>query len=437
MGVSRQWYTQPMMWINTFAAQRISLPLALLLAFSVPARAGQPDAAAHPLAERVLLIQNANSPVSKAVAADYARRRGISHNLAITCPDSAISSAAETIEYDSFLPAVAEPLSRFLADHPEIDFLVLTKGIPLRIAHAPQGRKPGPLALDSCLAAWQYEKLPGAVRVEVTDPAYGQDFHGLAWANRFWDSQQRFSHARFGGYLVARLDGYTEASAKALASRSLAAERALVGRAGAPSKILLDACPAFGFEAAGDVPHSILPAPPAAAVKIIQESQFGEFNADLRMAAELLAARGVPVELELTGRFAGHAASLAGYVSWGSNDPKYQWEAYHSLTFAPGALCETAVSTSARTFLPTQGGQSLIADLIEQGATGAKGYTDEPLLQAVASPSILFDRYSRGWTLAESYYAASRLVGWQDVILGDPLGRAFPPLPETKKPEQK
>ncbi len=428
-----------MMWTNTLAGMRASLrwPVLLFLALAGPAWSGQPDAAAQPLAERVLVIQNADSPVSKAVAADYVRRRGITHTLAITCPDSAGSRAAETIEYESFLSAVAEPLSRFLADHPGIDFLVLTKGIPLRIAHAPQGRRPGPLALDSCLAAWQYERLAGAVRVEVTDPAYGQDFHGLAWANRFWDSQRRFSHARFGGYLVARLDGYTETSAKALVSRSLAAELALAGRAGASSKILLDACPGFGFEVAGRVPHSILPASPAAAVQIIQESPFGEFNADLRLAAKLLAARGVPVELEWTDRFAGHAARLAGYVSWGSNDPKYQPEAYHSLTFAPGALCETAVSTSARTFLPTQGGQSLIADLIEQGATGAKGYTDEPLLQAVASPSILFDRYSRGWTLAESYYAASRLVGWQDVILGDPLCRAFPLLPETNKPEPK
>jgi hypothetical protein len=79
------------------------------------------------------------------------------------------------------------------------------------------------------------------------------------------------------------------------------------------------------------------------------------------------------------------------------------------------------VSTRARTFLPTRGGQSLIADLIEQGATGAKGYADEPLLQAVASPSILFERYTRGWTLAESYYAAARLIGRQDVVIGDPL----------------
>jgi hypothetical protein len=83
------------------------------------------------------------------------------------------------------------------------------------------------------------------------------------------------------------------------------------------------------------------------------------------------------------------------------------------------------VSTSARTFLPTEGGQSLIADLVHQGATGAKGYCDEPLLQAISSPSVLFERYSRGWTLAESFYAAARFVGWEDIVLGDPLCRPY------------
>jgi hypothetical protein len=98
---------------------------------------------------------------------------------------------------------------------------------------------------------------------------------------------------------------------------------------------------------------------------------------------------------------------------------------YNSLTFAPGAVAETIVSTGARSFLPTTGGQSKIADLITQGVTGIKGYSDEPLVQGVASPSVLFDRYTRGWTLAESFYAASRLVSWMDIVIGDPICRAY------------
>ena len=163
----------------------------------------------------------------------------------------------------------------------------------------------------------------------------------------------------------------------------------------------------------------------AGMVMVVTESPYHEFNADMRLAAQELGVRGFPVDLETTAVFAGNMAGLAGYVSWGSNDRKFDAAAYHSLGFVPGAVCDTAVSTSARTFLPTKGGQSLITDLVAQGITGVKGYTDEPLLQAIASPSILFRRYTGGGTLAESFYAASRFVGWQDIVIGDPLCRPY------------
>ena len=37
-----------------------------------------------------------------------------------------------------------------------------------------------------------------------------------------------------------------------------------------------------------------------------------------------------------------------GYASWGSNDAKFTSENYLSIRFVPGAIAETAVSTSAR-----------------------------------------------------------------------------------------
>jgi uncharacterized protein (TIGR03790 family) len=164
-------------------------------------------------------------------------------------------------------------------------------------------------------------------------------------------------------------------------------------------------------------------------VKITDEkAHLSDLNSDMQLAADLLKARGVPVELADAGQFIGDRSGLMGYVSWGSNDPGYSAAAYHSIAFSPGALAETAVSSSARTFQRTSGGQSLIADLIAQGVTGVKGYVDEPLAQAVASPAILFDRYARGWTLAESFYAASALIGWEDIVIGDPLTRAYPPV---------
>jgi chitodextrinase len=52
--------------------------------------------------------------------------------------------------------------------------------------------------------------------------------------------------------------------------------------------------------------------------------------------------------------------------------------------------------------------------------TGVKGYVYEPLLRACAHPDILFDRYTDGYNLAESYYMASNFLGWMDVVVGDP-----------------
>ena len=369
-------------------------------------------------AARVVVVRNENSPVSRSVAEDYARRRGVANVISVRCQDAAASPPNETISYKVYAETIEKPLRAYLSAHPDVEFIVLTKGIPIRIADAPGlglgGHRP---SLDSYLAALDYDKTPGAVRVQLSDSG----FTGTAWVNRFWNSSEQFSHAKFGGYLVTRLDGYTEADAKALTTRALDAQRQ-AGKSPTKGKVLLDTCPAFGYADRKSQPRPLFTSPPVPGQKpTIVELNFNEYNADMERAAEILRSRGLPVELDRTDTFLGNRTGLLGYVSWGSNDRHYRAEAYRSLRFAPGAVCDTAVSTSARTFLPTRGGQSLIADLIAQGVTGVKGYTDEPLLQAVASPSILLDRYTRGWTLAESFYAASRFVGWEGIVIGDPL----------------
>jgi uncharacterized protein (TIGR03790 family) len=272
-------------------------------------------------------------------------------------------------------------------------------------------------SVDSYLAALDYTNFPAALKINIA----GSGAIGCAYSNRYWNATEPFSHAKFGGYLVTRLDGYAETDAKALVTRSLAAEQN-IAQILTEGKVLLDVEPVFGL---GD--KATQPAP-ITSTNILAESAWSEFNADMRRANDVLTNRGIPVELDLTTKFIGGRSNLLGYFSWGSNDERswgghdfYSTNAYLSLYFAPGALSDTAVSTSARTFLPTTGGQSLMTDLIAHGLTGAKGYTDEPLLQAIASPTIVFERYTAGYTLAESFYAASHFVCWEDVVVGDPL----------------
>jgi uncharacterized protein (TIGR03790 family) len=376
---------------------------------------------AQNLADRVVVVQNKASPVSMAVAKDYAQKRGVRNIVSVQCADSALNRGNETLTFAEYESRIEKPLHAFLAAHPKVDFIVLTKGIPIRIKDA-HGRGLGNKqpSLDSTLAALDYAKDPKAINVPISDGG----FTGTAWANRYWQAKERFSHAKFGGYLVTRLDGYTQADAMALTARSLAAEQHPPNGA-----ILLDTCKIFGYADRAMQPVQLFATPPEPGKTLppLRDISYSHFNADMQKAADILRARHLPVELDETNVFVGNRTNLMGYTSWGSNDRAYKPDAYHSLRFAPGAICDTAVSTSGRTFLPTTGGQSLIADLIAQGITGTKCYCDEPLLTAIASPSVLFDRYTSGWTLAESFYAASRFVGWEDIVIGDPLCRPYRP----------
>lgn len=365
--------------------------------------------------DRVLVIENANSPVSMEIASYYREKRGVKNTFAVQCPDSSLSPDAETLAFNVYEALIARPLREHLKIQPQIDFIVLTKGIPIRLSNAPVGFAPGRPSLDSCIAALDYFEREDCNRVVIVE----NDLKGTAYVNRFWNSTERFSHAKHGGYLVTRLDGYNVASAKALIDNSLISET--VKPAGV---FLLDAMTLLDPVDVSRVPLHPFPVGMKDR-ETIAEIGWNEWNIDLFAANSQLNAKGIAVEFDRTESFLGERQWLMGYASWGSNDGKYVAENYKSLRFAPGAIAETAVSTSARTFLPTSGGQSLIADLIESKITGVKGYCDEPFLLAVASPSVLFDRYTRGWTLAESFYAASRFVGWEDIVIGDPIASPY------------
>ena len=382
---------------------------------------------AQSLTSRVLVVKNTKSPISIAIANDYMKRRGVSNFMDISCPDGAVSQDAESINYPDYVTAIEVPLQAYLKTHTGIDFIVFTKGVPIRIYNTPDKPYGGVCSLDSRVSAYGYESDPGSSIINVTDPNYGSNYVGNAWANKFFNSTAHFSHSAFGGYLVTRLDGYTQADAMALTTRSLEAEKNLADGVKDPGPILLDACSDFGFPNKDSQPYTLIPAnyTPGQTIYIVHESEYGEYNSDMSVANDYLTSKGIPVLYDDQPAFVGNKTGLRGYISWGSNDTHYDPAGYNGLRFSVGALAETAVSTSARTFLPTSGGQSLIDDLVKQGVTGVKGYTDEPLLQGIASPSILFNRYTGGWTLAESFFAASRLIGWMGMVVGDPICRAY------------
>jgi uncharacterized protein (TIGR03790 family) len=158
-------------------------------------------------------------------------------------------------------------------------------------------------------------------------------------------------------------------------------------------------------------------------------------NEWLRNAAILLPAD--RVVLEETAAVAQGQKQVIGYGSWGSNDSNRKVRRL-GLEWLPGGIATEYVSTNGRTFsrppdtwkLGTWtdkstwfagAPQSLTADLLADGATGASGHVYEPYLRYTPRPDYLFPAYLGGRNLAESYYLAMPALSWQNIVIGDPL----------------
>ena len=324
-------------------------------------------------ARRVLVVSNSQDPSSERIGTYYAKRRHIpdDHRLSISV------SGENEVSLEDYRAAIEGPVREHLRRHglaDEVDFIVLIRGVPLRI-------REGGYSVDAFLAAMDLDLDPIRDR---SPESFRQP------TNPYFARNVAFRKRDFGFYLVTRLDGYTPEDAMRLVDASLESR---------PNRgvFLFDVDPRY--ESAG----------------------YARINRSMREAARILRSRGLNVTLEDTRAFVGGERNLAGYYSWGSNDGSYQLEAYRSHRFLPGAIAETAVSTSARTFRLVEGGQSLIADLISAGVTGVKGYVSEPLTIALCPADLLFDRYTSGYTLAESFYMATPFLKWKDVVVGDPL----------------
>lgn len=334
---------------------------------------GVSDETADPEAKRVLLVANTQSETSLDVARYYAEKRKVPRGnvVLISC------APIEEIAKSEYVEKIEKPVRAALAKSGHaLDFVVLTKDVPLRLDNE------GGYSVDGHLAAMD---------LDITPIATVEQSAIMKSLNPYFGKRERFTAKAFNMRLVTRLDGWTAADAKSLVDRSLAAK---------PNQGL------FFFDGASNR----------------RDPNYGQLQRAMASARTLLKERAFDVEYEDTTEFVAPTSPLAGYVSWGSNDGKYDEQTYRNLRFKPGAIAETFVSTSGRTFRkPPYGPQSLVADLIAGGVTGVKAYVSEPYLFAMARPEILFDRYTTGFNLAESFYCASPIAMWKDIVIGDPL----------------
>lgn len=332
---------------------------------------------------RVLVIVNAASPDSVRIGRVYMKARGVpKENLVLVT-----TGTGDEIPMGDYAAKIEAPVAGALKGNANpVDYMVTTRGVPLRIGDE------GGYAVDAFLGQIGRPLAP-----------LGADLNGAEIQKRvspYFGRSEAFSHKKFGFYLVTRLTGYTTEDALALVSRALKAK---------PGKgpFLLDSQP-------------LKP----------KDGGYGQMEAILRATQRVLTAKGVTtIYDERPGFSDGEGAPLMGYASWGSNDDNFDPDTYHRLRFKPGAIAETFVSTSGRTFSPAAGGQSLVADLVAQGVTGVKGYVSEPFTFALCHTNVLFDRYTAGFNLADSFAMASPILKWKDVVIGDPLCAPYAGVP--------
>jgi uncharacterized protein (TIGR03790 family) len=352
-------------------------------------------------ADNVLLVVNESSGDSVRIADHYARTRGVPSAQVLPVR---VDAAADEVERGVFEAQVQAPIVEWIrrnSAHDRILYIVLTKGIPLRVRGTP-GRGGTVASVDSELALL-YRRLAGTEATlsgPVANPYYLAD-SPVAKA-------RTFSHEVADIYLVTRLDGFTADDVLKAIDKAAAPVR--------EGRILLDQKAALD-EAGG--------------------------NAWLKATADWMQANGFGdrAVLETTSRVLTGEQGVLGYYGWGSNDPAVTTRTF-DLTFVPGAIAGMFVSTDARTFkLPPAGWttgpwtdrtklfagspQSLTGDMIHAGVTGVAGHVAEPYLDATIRPDILFPAYLSGFNLAESFYLAMPYVSWQTVVVGDPLCSPF------------
>lgn len=340
------------------------LRLRILLVFTLCLLASVVFAGSGP--QNVLVVVNTNSKDSLELGNAYRRARGIPYRqlLAITVTTNA------RVPLQTYLDEIETPIRTYLKNQKltdEINCIVLTRGIPLVTTDTVR-------STASLLATMNIPERKGDAQLR----------------NPYFSAPDAFSHrtpALRGMYLVTMLNGYNNSDILNLIAQGVAADGT------APD----------GRFVLQTIPQSMEQA------KALQT---------------LLAIRNLKAEVTTTppDDRSGLMAYLSGGVLGGLNK-----ELIAACHFRPGALVDMAQNFSA---VPDNFDELAapvpvpVSWFIHAGVTGIHGVVGEAginTMPLVSAPQQLLGKYTAGFSLAESFYAALPFVNWQNVVIGDPL----------------
>ncbi len=325
----------------------------------------------------------------------------------------------------------------------KLNYLVTTRGVPLKITRG-----------DQCVLTYTENDSSGInpfilnrVRCSSFDAELmlilGKDSVYIGGGNivtksyniltqpyldtSYTEPSSHFSKAKYGIYLVSRLDAYSFDEVHRMIDSS--GPNTLVNKDSALFVI--------------DAEDTLF----GAAINEATEPSYYALDLYEKRADSILVKRGWKVLYDTTTAFLTGQRNVLGYISWGS-DAKHgsakkgnikPMDKWYKASYAEIFTSYTARSFAYPPSYPSSDGGSLISDLINEGATGTSGPVWEPYTWGFSDVSILFDRYTDTtqavrYNLAESYYMANPTMGWMMTLVGDPKTSIVTHLPPIPKP---
>jgi uncharacterized protein (TIGR03790 family) len=345
---------------------------------------------------RMLIVANKSLPESVSLARYYAGRRGIATNriFLVDCP--------RTVEITrlQFNETLRDPIERHLEgrgwlareSNGAVRFndcwlLALCWGVPLKIAADPALKEK---AVDAMPAL--FRRNEAAVDSELALLPSGHVALAGPRSNPFY-KMEFFPPASRRMMMVARLDGPDVAVARSLVDRALAAETTgLLGRAYFDARGIRDP----GHKVADDYFRAAHQAARRTGFESVLDEKEEVFPVGYPMTDTAL----------YGGWYAGRLEGALGR---------------RDFQFRPGAVIHHIHSFSASTL-----GAGWVGPCLARGAGAGVGNVYEPYLQLVLNSQIFFERLLSGHNFAESAYAATPALSWQQTVVGDPLYRPCP-----------
>jgi uncharacterized protein (TIGR03790 family) len=340
-------------------------------------------------AENVALVINDASAASRRIGEYYASKRGVPASNIVHIN----TTQDEEVDRRTYATAIEWPVRVRISQqqlHDRILYIVLTKGVPLRIMGS-SGRYGTFASVDGELAL-MYRRMAG----QELSPVGAVDNPYFLSTNEISEARP-FTHRNHDIFLVTRLDGYTVEDALALIDRAMgpAVEGEIVFATEKPART-----------------QAVTDWLSAAASRLAQQ------KSRQRVVIETsdIPANDRPV----FGYFASSSATTSG------PPPR-------TMRFVPGSLAARFADADARTFRePTRVRRTtlddrdfLLGDLIRAGVTGAAGFVGDPTGGSIVRPDVLFPAYFAGFNLAEAFYMAMPHLSRRTVVIGDPLCAPF------------